>query len=115
MQLRLGEALAKYLPQVPAITVLHHDTQLRVLAKERLAVGDDMVMRKVLEQLNLLQRQGLIVFAEAFQKNGLCDMQTAIGILNLGDLYTESGQTLQGSFSAVSKPNFARLSKYSLE
>ena len=30
-----------------------------------------------------------------------------------GDLYTESGQTLQGSFSAVSKPNFA--SKYSLE
>ena len=31
----------------------------------------------------------------------------------LGDLYTESGQTLQGSFSAVSKPNFA--SKYSLE
>ena len=31
----------------------------------------------------------------------------------LGDMYTESGQTLQGSFSAVSKPNFA--SKYSLE
>ena len=31
----------------------------------------------------------------------------------LGDLYAESGQTLQGSFSAVSKPNFA--SKYSLE
>ena len=26
---------------------------------------------------------------------------------HLGDLYTESGQTLQGSFSAVSKPNFA--------
>ncbi len=25
----------------------------------------------------------------------------------LGDLYKESGQTLQGSFSAVSKPNFA--------
>ena len=33
--------------------------------------------------------------------------------LNLGDLYTESGQTLQGWFSAVSKPNFAI--KYSLE
>ena len=32
---------------------------------------------------------------------------------NLGDLYEESGQTLQGSFSAVSQPNFA--SKYSLE
>ena len=29
------------------------------------------------------------------------------------DLYAESGQTLEGSFSAVSKPNFA--SKYSLE
>ena len=26
---------------------------------------------------------------------------------HLGDLYTESGQTLQGSFSAVSKPIFA--------
>ena len=30
--------------------------------------------------------------------------------MNLGDLYTESEQTLQGSFSAVSKPKFA--SKY---
>ena len=26
---------------------------------------------------------------------------------NLGNLYVESGQTLQGSLSAVSKPNFA--------
>ena len=33
--------------------------------------------------------------------------------MNLRDPYAESGQTLQGSFSAVSKPNFA--SKYSLE
>ena len=32
---------------------------------------------------------------------------------DLGDLYAESGQTLRGSFSAVSKQNFA--SKYSLE
>ena len=32
---------------------------------------------------------------------------------NLGDLYTESGQTLQGSFSAASTPIFA--SKYALE
>ena len=32
---------------------------------------------------------------------------------HLGDLYAESGQTLQVSFSAVSKPNFA--SKYALE
>ena len=28
------------------------------------------------------------------------------------DLYTESGQTLQGSFSAVSKPNFASKHSY---
>ena len=27
---------------------------------------------------------------------------------DLADLYAESGQTSQGSFSAVSKPNFAR-------
>ena len=33
--------------------------------------------------------------------------------VHLGDLYTESGQTLQGSFSSISKPIFA--SKYSLE
>ena len=32
---------------------------------------------------------------------------------DLRDLYAESGQTLQGSLTAVSKPNFA--SKYSLE
>ena len=32
---------------------------------------------------------------------------------NLGDLYAESGQTLESSFSAVSKPNFA--TKYALE
>ena len=29
------------------------------------------------------------------------------GALHLSDLYTESGQTLQGSFPAVSKPKFA--------
>ena len=32
---------------------------------------------------------------------------------DLGDLYAESGQTVQGSFSAVSKTSFA--AKYSLE
>ena len=35
---------------------------------------------------------------------------TQIVALHLGDLYAESGQTLQGSFSAVSKPNY--VSKY---
>ena len=34
----------------------------------------------------------------------------SLQVSHLGDLYAESGQTLQGSFSAVSKPNFA--SKY---
>ena len=34
-------------------------------------------------------------------------------VLHLGDPYAGSGQTLRGSFSAVSKPNFA--SEYSLE
>ena len=38
---------------------------------------------------------------------------TLRAIANLGDLYAESGQTLQGSFSAVSQPNFA--SENSLE
>ena len=32
-------------------------------------------------------------------------------VSDLADLYTESGQTLQGSFSAVSKPNFVRTSE----
>ena len=47
----------------------------------------------------------------------LCPGSTSVGcpgVTNdLGDLYAESGQTLQGSFSAVSKPNFA--SKYAFE
>ena len=41
------------------------------------------------------------------------DAAALIPVEDLGDLYTESGQTLQGSFSAVSKPIFA--TKYSLE
>ena len=42
------------------------------------------------------------------------ELQLFLGLeVNLGDLYTESGQTLQGSFSAVSTPIFA--SKYALE
>ena len=31
---------------------------------------------------------------------------------NLGDLYTESGQTLQGSFSAVSTPLIVRVASF---
>ena len=44
---------------------------------------------------------------------GILGMFVPIAQFNLGDMYAESGQTSQGSFSAVSKPNFA--SKYSLE
>ena len=40
-------------------------------------------------------------------------MQTVMQAYYLRDLYAESGQTLQGSFSAVSTPIFA--SQYSLE
>ena len=39
--------------------------------------------------------------------------QVGVFRCDLGDLYAESGQILQGSFSAVSKPNFA--SKHALE
>ena len=40
-------------------------------------------------------------------------LDVASKFVYLGDLYAESGQTLQGSFSAVSTPIFA--SKYALE
>ena len=39
--------------------------------------------------------------------------ESVIIIIMIRNLYAESGQTLQRSFSAVSKPNFAR--KYALE
>ena len=42
-----------------------------------------------------------------------CDRKAFWSLLNLGDLYAECGQTLQGSLTAVSKPNFA--SQYALE
>ena len=46
---------------------------------------------------------------------GVLDRDSGGRALNayLGDLYTESWQTLQGSFLAVSKPNFA--TRYSLK
>ena len=42
-----------------------------------------------------------------------CPENMAMRTVNLGDLYAESGQTLQGAFLAASMPNFA--SNYSLE
>ena len=42
-----------------------------------------------------------------------CEFSRCRARSDLGDLYTESGQTFEGSFSAVSKPIFA--TKYSLE
>ena len=49
-----------------------------------------------------------VKFAKSASTWGICNNND-----NDPDLCAESGQTLQGSFSAVSKPNFA--SKYSLE
>ena len=69
----------------------------------------------------------IVTFAEAFVEVGAISGATirlkaamycrprmnTWGICNNNNLYTESGQTLQGSFSVVSTPIFA--SKYSLE
>ena len=59
-----------------------------------------------------------IVFRKHQEQDGCAEVEEedgddAAASEHLGDLYAESGQTLQGSFSAVSKPNFA--SKYSFE
>ena len=58
---------------------------------------------------SLRHRDGLL---ELVDRHGLVRREQ-VAVLHLVDLYAESGQTLQSSFSAVSKPNFA--SKYSLE
>ena len=51
---------------------------------------------------------------ELHQRKELVEADLARAVfVHLGDLYAESGQTLQGTFSAVSKPNFA--STYALE
>ena len=49
----------------------------------------------------------------ARELDGMQLLEVRRALQHLGDLYTESSQTLQGSFSAVSKPKFAR--KYSCE
>ena len=75
--------------------------------KERIPEGDLVPKVQHDAQPNVLERsrhQQLAIRGEAV---------TSRPRNHLGDLYAESGQTLQGSFSAVSKPNFA--SKYSLE
>ena len=40
--------------------------------------------------------------------------QVGVFRCDLGDLYAESGQILQGSFSAVSKPNFTRINMWTV-
>ena len=60
--------------------------------------------RQTLDRLSVYNTNN---FVEGFDKHNY------LRTVHLGDLYTESGQTLQGSCSAVSTPIFA--SKYSLE
>ena len=48
-----------------------------------------------------------------WQLSSVLNYKIAFSLVEMGDLYTESGHTLQGSFSAGSKPIFA--TKYSLE
>ena len=43
-----------------------------------------------------------------FGKGKAGTVPSGVPAFDLGDLYTESGQTSEGSFSAVSKPNFAK-------
>merc|ERR1712094_69686 len=56
---------------------------------------------------------GIAQYLSCFPRMQHATVQTLQIAQNLGDLYAESGQTLQGSFSVVSKPNSG--SKYSLE
>ena len=59
--------------------------------------------------LNLLFEQ--IAIPTSIYLQNLASIQPEDNPVYLGDLYTESGQTLQGSFSAVSTPIFT--TKYS--
>ena len=69
-------------------------------------LGESFPTSIYLQNLASIQpRTSLVKFARVFEVGALLE--------HLGDLYAESGQTLQGSFSALSKPHFA--SKDSLE
>ena len=71
---------------------------------DRPSKGDRGEHPRATEELHGLSKWTQVHVADCFMR---------VQARHLGDLYAESGQTLQGSFSAVSKPNFA--SKYSLE
>ena len=61
-------------------------------------------------------KHGILAFGQILRdvhQDVLAFVETIRSGMNLGDLYAESGQTLQASFSAISKPNFA--TKYALE
>ena len=79
----------------------------RGVKRGKLYQGDhepDNTTKMILDQVSNLIGVGILLFGDQFNPNASID---------LGDLYAESGQSLQGSFSAVSNPNFA--SKYALE
>ena len=69
--------------------------------------ASDAVWQQIKNILNVIELQSELHRMQESQ------IQRDVRMIHLGDLYTESGQTLQSSFSAVSKPNFA--SKYALE
>ena len=79
--------------------------------------GPPILIRQILHQrlgrlMIQLARQGADVVVSVLHVE-LLSAEAQIPDVHLGDLYAESGQTVQGSFSAVSKPKFA--SKFSLE
>ena len=64
------------------------------------------------EKLLVLERVGSVVVVVVVPETLRSHADTLAIVLpdeNLGNLYTESGQTLQGSFSSVSKPIFASI------
>ena len=68
------------------------------------------LVNRVLQKRNLFAD----IAADAADRESNCAQKMVNMLSNyLGDLYSESGQIVQGSLSAVSKPNFA--SKYSFE
>ena len=104
---------AKRFPQLTRVDddfPARHSGQLHVL---------ELHQRVPLAGSQRLARVGKVLLAEAhFPKVNhpfrlLLDFLVDKKQAHLENLYAESGQTLQGSFSAVSKPNSA--SKYSLE
>ena len=94
---------------------MHAHAELRWRVEAHVLVGDRFHMLRDVEEQLEIQVQGLLQISpqHALEEDDRQSNALVINQLDLGVLYAESGQTSQGSFSAVSKPTFA--SKYSLE